>query len=264
MVYYIKISVILLLSLIFYSSCKKPKPVEPSNDQPQFVDTINRTESILFTIKNLGDGLPLVMQSSLDSGKEYYTSFNEPFRIKTYMYYVSNIFLINENGAKIPIYPTYHLIDASKGDYQQVIQVPNDKFVSIEFLMGVDSARNVSGIQDGALDPLLGMFWEWRTGYIMAKIDGESNVSNYGFISYHTGGFSGEYSVLRTVKLDLEQPFQPNGQERNLILYAEMLQWFNGPNKISIQDKSVISTVGAEAAMLADNYQHMFIKNETK
>jgi hypothetical protein len=44
----------------------------------------------------------------------------------------------------------------------------------IRFLLGVDSARNVSGIQTGALDPARGMFWTWNSGYVMAKIEGSS------------------------------------------------------------------------------------------
>jgi hypothetical protein len=39
----------------------------------------------------------------------------------------------------------------------------------LSFVIGVDSARNVSGAQTGALDPANGMFWTWNTGYIMAK-----------------------------------------------------------------------------------------------
>jgi hypothetical protein len=35
---------------------------------------------------------------------------------------------------------------------------------AIKFLLGVDSLKNVSGIQTGALDPAKGMFWTWNTG----------------------------------------------------------------------------------------------------
>lgn len=258
------LSLVASLFVVGSWSCKKPKPIEPNGSGTEFVDTIDRSESFLLTFKNMGNGQPLVLQSSLDSGSTLYTTFNEAFRVKSFMYYVSNIKLISESGQKIPIYPTYNLIDASKGDFQQRFTIPNERFTAIEFLIGVDSIRNVSGIQDGALDPLLGMFWEWNTGYIMAKIDAESEEAEYGVANYHAGGFKGEFNVLRTVRLELNDDLFPQGQERNLVIYAEILKWFDGDMKISIKEKPTINLMGAEASKLADNYKYMFVNNELR
>jgi hypothetical protein len=61
----------------------------------------------------------------------------------------------------------------------------------MEFMIGVDSARNNSGAQTGALDPTNGMFWSWSTGYIMAKFEGTSAQSPAAAnaLKFHIGGF---------------------------------------------------------------------------
>jgi hypothetical protein len=69
--------------------------------------------------------------------------------------------------------------------------------------LGVDSIRNVSGIQTGALDPLKGMFWTWNSGYVMAKLEGSSESSNSAGnrFTYHIGGFRPGMNVLKTIDL---------------------------------------------------------------
>lgn len=246
------------------NSCKKPKPVAPQPTEVEEKDTFNRNESFLLTMVSTVDGERVEMFTSLDSGKLYTTSLGEDFRVKVFSYYFSNAYLIAESGTRVPLLPKYNLIEAIKGDFQQQFNIPNDKYVAIEFLLGVDSARNVSGIQSGALDPILGMFWEWNTGYIMAKLEGVTDVIPAGYFAYHTGGFREPYNSLRTIKIDLEQPLTPNGEQRNLVIYADILKWFDGVYPISIVEHSAISIVGEDAMKIADNYTHMFIKNEIR
>ncbi len=69
------------------------------------------------------------------------------------------------------------------------------------FLLGVDSLHNVSGAQTDALDPAKDMFWTWNTGYVMAKLEGNSPSSALvnNKYEFHVGGFSGKYNVLKKI-----------------------------------------------------------------
>jgi hypothetical protein len=68
----------------------------------------------------------------------------------------------------------------------------------MQYVMGVDSTRNVSGAQTGALSTTNGMFWSWMTGYIMLKAEGTSPQSESGSFSFHLGGFSGANNIVTT------------------------------------------------------------------
>ena len=64
----------------------------------------------------------------------------------------------------------YHLVNqAIDSSLSFTISLAANKYDSVGFLLGVDSAGNTSGAQTGALDPLNDMFWTWNTGYVMEK-----------------------------------------------------------------------------------------------
>src|SRR5690606_18580217 len=76
--------------------------------------------------------------------------------------------------------------------------VPAGYYVEIQYTMGVDSEKNVSGAQVGALSLSNGMFWDWNSGYIMLKAEGYSpQAENNGF-AFHLGGFSGADNIVTT------------------------------------------------------------------
>jgi len=62
--------------------------------------------------------------------------------------------------------------------------------------MGVDSLRNVSGAQTGALSTANGMFWDWNSGYIMLKAEGMSPNSTSKNFVFHLGGFKGVNNIV--------------------------------------------------------------------
>jgi hypothetical protein len=134
---------------------------------------------------------------------------------------------------------------------------------SIAFTIGVDSIRNVSGAQTGALDPAKGMFWTWNSGYIMAKLEGNSIVSNEPnqVFEYHIGGFSGSENVVEKVKLRFPLndaiSFHKGGRTQMLI-NANANAWFSGPNPLSIAVTPVCATPGSLAKSIAANYANMF------
>lgn len=111
----------------------------------------------------------------------------------TFKYYVSNVGLKKADGTVWLAEESYHLVDASDASSLEIDfeNVPQGTYTGMVFMMGVDSIRNVSGAQEGALDPANGMLWDWNTGYIMIKAEGLSPQSSTGSYAYHLGGFYG-------------------------------------------------------------------------
>jgi hypothetical protein len=141
------------------------------------------------------------------------------------------------------------------------LQVPAGRYTKLGFLIGVDSIRNVSGVQTGALDPAEGMFWTWSTGYIMAKMEATSPNSTEPAqkVQYHIGGFSGTNNTLEWVELDLPAAAEPTGTTISTIaLRAEANAWFAGAAPLRIADHANITSPGPLAVQVAGNYANMF------
>ncbi len=118
-------------------------------------------------------------------------------------YYVSNVELTNEDGTVWKAPESYYLVDLSQPLTTQLelTNVPAGHYTGMSFLLGVDSVRNVSGAQTGALDATNGMFWSWNSGYIFLKAEGTSPESSNGNFSYHLGGFSGANNATQKINL---------------------------------------------------------------
>lgn len=166
----------------------------------------------------------------------YTNTFNEVFSVNKFRYYISNIHC---PGAG-PVLENCYLVDNAVPASQRIsISLPAGDYAHIGFLLGVDSLHNVSGAQTGALDPLNDMFWTWNTGYVMAKLEGRANVSKLPqrMIEYHIGGFRGQYSVLKTVRLFMEKEKKikvKNNATTVVMIRVDLLKWFSGPGTISL------------------------------
>ncbi len=134
---------------------------------------------------------------------------NEALNFSTFKYYVSNIILTKEDGTQWKDSNSYYLIDLSKPASLKLAlsKVPVGTYKSMTYTLGVDSLRNVSGAQTGALSTANGMFWNWNSGYIMLKAEGTSPASSLGSFAYHLGGFSGVNNIVtsKTVNFDTEK-----------------------------------------------------------
>lgn len=113
-------------------------------------------------------------------------------------YYVSNIKLKKADGTWYSQPESYYLVDLSnESSFTFTLSdVPAGDYSDIAYTLGVDSLRNVSGAQTGALSTSNDMFWSWNTGYIMVKAEGTSPQSSNGSFAFHLGGFSGTYNVV--------------------------------------------------------------------
>jgi len=114
----------------------------------------------------------------------------EQLKFQTLRFYLSNVALQRTDGSWWEAANQYFLVDAAAPmDIPEIKGVPSGSYKGIRFMIGVDSLRNVSGAQEGALSVSNGMFWNWNTGYIFMKAEGIESTS--GNFSYHLGGFSG-------------------------------------------------------------------------
>lgn len=130
----------------------------------------------------------------------YHPMSGDTLTINTFKHYISNVKLIKSDNSTWDATESYHLLDASEEAKTQVTftDVPTGSYTGIEITFGVDSLRNVSGAQTGALDPANGMFWSWNSGYIMIKTEGTSPQATGNNFGYHLGGFSGTNNVVVT------------------------------------------------------------------
>ena len=135
----------------------------------------------------------------------YKNDLGQSYTISKFKYYIGNIILTADDKSEFAI-PGFHLINEEDDISKSIkhVNVPNKHFISLSFIIGVDSIHNCSGIQSGDLDPVKGMFWAWNTGYIFLKLEGNSPVaaSPGNTLEYHIGGFH-KPNCIRNVSLSL-------------------------------------------------------------
>ena len=215
--------------------------------------------SIIFIFENQANHKLLVLNDS-----SYVNDFGEHYSITKLKYYISDISL----GTKGESFTTKNifLIDAANEEKIYINILPGI-YSKIIFTLGVDSAYNNSGVQEGALDPLNGMFWTWNTGYVYLKMEGYSPASNADLnrIEHHVGGYQGPNKANRQIRLNFLQPLVINdGDQKEIVVNLNLDKYWKGQNDISIQTNPLIMTTGELAKNSADNFPGMFFIKSVK
>lgn len=241
--------VTILTLLVVLVSCQKEKSAESTataNLEIRFQPTMN--------------GVPLQLNTP------YTNAAGENFTISTLKFYTGQFALGDvQSGARSQaIGEPYYLTDqAESGSMTFTQTITPGSYNGLSFLAGVDSTRNVSGVQSGALDPAMGMFWTWNSGYIYLKIEGNSVVSNQpnGKFEYHIGGFKFPYSAIREITAELTEPGRWEiiaGQTISFDINFEIDRFFSSVHQLSISNTPVCTTPGELAAQIADNMASAF------
>ncbi|WBO85286.1 MbnP family protein [Hymenobacter yonginensis] len=192
----------------------------------------------------------------LNSATPYQTPAGDQFTVSTFRYYISNIKLKKADGTEFVQPESYYLIDealpASKTF--SIPNIPTGDYTGLTFTIGVDSARNVSGVQTGALAPG-DMFWSWNSGYIYTKLEGRSPQASNGAIVFHIGGFKSPNNTIRTVSPTLNGATIQirDGRTPEVHLKANVLKMFSGPNTIRFATLS--NSMGGPGSVLVANNQ---------
>jgi hypothetical protein len=202
-----------------------------------------------------------------ETGGTFYTnSSGESFNVTRLKYYISKVQFYKVDALIYEMPESYFLVDESNPSTTklEIPDVPAGSYTSVRFTVGVDSARNVSGAQTGALDPANGMFWTWSSGYIFYKLEGTSPVSTApgnSFV-YHIGGFKdgNNTNANREVEIDFagESLIVNGSREAEIHVLADVLKVFSAPNVISIVALNTQMAPGGNALLIADNYKQMF------
>ena len=215
-----------------------------------------KTGTLKFIFSNTANGKPIILRDSL-----YSNYFGEQYSISKLKYYISNISIGNNN------IEGYYLMNAASGDSSFEISCEPGTYNNLEFLLGVDSIRNCSGAQTGALDPMNDMFWTWNTGYVMFKMEGNSpaSTSDLQRIEHHVGGYKGSNNVATKIKFNFATAnlLQVKANSTTEVLIETNLDnYWHGNADIRISELPVCTTTGELAKKIASNFKTLFsIKN---
>ena len=206
----------------------------------------------------------------------YQNAAGEAFTITKFNYFVSNIRLRKADGSEyvVPQDSSYFLIQEEKTASQTITlsNIPVGDYTGLTFMIGVDSLRSLADIskRTGVLDPGLndGMYWEWNSGYIFMKLEGQSALApatqNNTFF-YHVGGFGGGYNGKKTINNLRTTTLSFNNDAAKVQttstptvqLTTDALKVFNGPTKLSIAEHSSVM-FEPYSTNIANNYAQMF------
>jgi hypothetical protein len=247
-------------------SCKKDSALPGSangiskSDTTPGNDTIEPGSahgSLVFRYKALANGKLLTASGT------YSNSSGEAFTVTKFNYYISNIRLTGKNDSVYAVPESYYLVKHMEGSESFTLTgIPAGTYSAVEFLIGVDSARNVSGAQTGALDEANGMFWTWNTGYIFLKLEGmyvstiTPNADNF---AIHIGGFTEPANCIRRCTFNLAVPVQIGSDKQSGIYFnAQADEIFTNPSDIGIE--AYFASPGPKTdKAIADNYKDMFV-----
>lgn len=205
-----------------------------------------------------------VGSEDLVPGNSYTTPLGENIMVQKFRYYVSNFAVTDKQGKTTTLPVHYFLVDEADSASKTIsLAVPDMAIRSVQFLLGVDSIRNVTGVQTGTLDPVKGMFWTWNSGYIMARLEGTSASSTIAghYFTYHIGGFKGENNTLKTIVLTIPET---KGTLHEIHINADINTWFKNKTELRIAESPVCHMPGPLAKKIADNYSSMFSINAVR
>jgi hypothetical protein len=126
----------------------------------------------------------------VENNQKYYFNEIDWIEFSELKIYLSNYSLSNSNG-EIHL-KLVDLIDNENADSKVILDSVNiNYFKTFTFQFGLDSVINTSGILDGDLDPINGMYWAWNSGYIHLKMVGKCSLvpSTKSEFEFHLGGY---------------------------------------------------------------------------
>lgn len=242
------LAVCLMASALIITSCKKDDDDNGGGNTPE-------TGTLAINFEHNFNGNHFHLFSKL------VTDNDDSLTFTTFKYYVSNIVLVNAKNEEYKVPDSYYLIDASK-NYNIITlkDVPKGDYKAFKFLIGVDSAHNVSGDKTGALDPINGMFWSWTTGYRFMMVEGKTNQSPNGLFVFHIGGFKTGANAIREVKMESasDAAYVKAAAAPEIHIAVDIAEFFKNPETIDISATNDVQMPGAMAVMLATNYADMF------
>lgn len=237
--------------VISFSACKKDEVEDPIVPTDPGVQTGMFKLELEHTFNN----------AAFNLGTSYTTIAGEEVNFSKLNYYVSNIRLKKADGSEWAEPESYHLVKLEEAitTLISISNVPKATYTGISFMIGVDSTRNVSGAQSGALDIANEMFWSWNNGYIFVKAEGSSPASSNGTFSYHLGGFRNGNNTNAIQNLSYNfgsstMDIQPNAAPQIHMQVAVDALFGDATGQLSIATNSMIHMPGMMAKGIAERF----------
>lgn len=190
---------------------------------------------------------PLVLKD-----KKYVTKTNDTVTITKMKFYLSNIVLELEDGTQYKESNSFHLVDAETLSSLEFYlkNVPDIKIKKIGFAVGIDSKNSISEKFDGDLDPALGMYWAWNTGYINMKLEGKSSscTSVKKEFQFHIGGYLPRQNALQEIELKIDE-------NQIINIEVELSKWLDS---LTLKETNSIMIPGEKAIAMARIYKNIF------
>ena len=167
----------------------------------------------------------------------YTTTTGNKFNIKNLKYYISKLTLYQNNGAKYDV-NMVKLINPMEQNtnYQNytLANIPDGKYTKISFMFGVDSARNTFpfGLPNNSENNSMEWPFTLGGGYHFMMMEGVFQNSKNDTVGYaiHLGVTPNQF--YNECPLDLTV----NDNDQSITMQVNMEQWFNGINKINLND----------------------------
>jgi hypothetical protein len=223
--------------------------------------------TLLLTFDNRFGNEPLSFEH------DYTNAQGEQLRVTLLNYYISNIQLMQEDGTTytVPQDSSYFLVRHNVPQSRTLaLRVPDGKYTSVKFVIGVDSLRSTQGAasRKGVLDvgaQARGMYWQWNSGYIFFKMEGKSPASPDSLKNnfyYHIGGYGGFDSPtlnnIRVKAMTFEKPVQISARKQPTVrVGVDIKQFFEGDLALKIGTHPSIMW-GPVSTRIADQYVHVF------
>lgn len=191
--------------------------------------------------------VPMIGGVPVEEDRNYLLSGNDSCQVHLLKGYISNVQLVHR-GKIIAEPRSFHLIDFLDAT-PVVFNVPAMNYDSVYFTIGIDSAVQVKGVMEGALDPSNGMYWTWQSGYIHFKLEGTSAVCSSGDhqFQYHIGGYRYPNNTCRVVSLPYSSGMKVGIDLQKLL-------------KEILPVSADIMSPGTAAAQFATQFQHCFYR----
>ncbi len=240
---------ILAMSILAVSltACKK-EDVEPDHDHDH---TGNGTVSI-----NLKHHWGMSSDTFKLNTQYIHPMNGDTMTFSTYKYYISNFKLKKADGTWFVHPESYFLVDLSNNasGTLNLGSIPEGEYTEMEYTMGVDSLRNCSGAQTGALSTTNNMFWSWNSGYIMIKAEGQSPNAAMGDFAFHLGGYKGTFNVVTKKTVSFSSNNLTVTADKNSQIHFNVNTAMTWCNSGSCAGTSMIMMPGELAKLMATDF----------
>ena len=187
----------------------------------------------------------------------------ETITFHTLKFYISPLTCKNDNELILRTENVF-LVDLEDSTSQKIELFPTvNKYYGkptkqLSFLLGTDSLTNVSGILDGPLDPINGMYWAWNSGYINLKAEGtiQDSTGNTSLFEFHIGGYMPPNATVQALSFELDL------EKQHPIIAIQMDEWMEFAFEKGIHSLMIPGKTALELSNRIQSSIHLIYGND--